>query len=168
MLYWLSKPTKRLIKEMSVGVILYNVVLGAAALLFLNNASYPVMPVLKGLCVGAAAAIMMLIHMAETTERALSSGDPEYAKKATIAQSLIRRLVFLAAVVLCWYVLKADPLAVVIGAMGLKAGAYLQPLLHRISGAREEPYTASQDMPFVDGEPEAGAEEENPDDTEIS
>lgn len=140
MLYWLSKPTKRTLAEMSVGVILYNVFLSIAAALFLPKASYPVMPVLKGLCVGAAGALLMLVHMADTIERAVQSKDSDYAKKATIVQSILRRVAFIVVLVICWYLLKADPLAVVAGAMGMKAGAYLQPFVHRVSGAKDEPY----------------------------
>lgn len=168
MLYWLSKPTKRLLKEMSVGVIFFNVVLGIAAVLFLKNASTPVLPVLKGLCVGAAAAILMLVHMADTTERVLTSGDPDYAKKSTIAQSMIRKVFFLAAIVISWYVLKADPLAIVIGTMGLKAGAYLQPLIHRVSGAKDEPYTEIQEMSSGNGTSEAEVKVQSPKDSEAS
>lgn len=34
-----------------------------------------------------------------------------------------------------------DLLAMVIGAMGMKAGAYLQPLIHRIFARGDEPHT---------------------------
>jgi hypothetical protein len=158
MLYWLSKPTKRLIVEVSVGVILFDIILGVAAVLICPKASYPVVPVLKGLCVGAVAAILMLIHMADTTERALSSGDPDYAKKVTIAQSMIRRVVFLAGLAVCWYVLKADLLATVIGTMGLKPAAFLQPIIHKVSGAKDEPYTEAEVK-----EEESGTETKLPD-----
>ena len=36
-------------------------------------------------------------------------------------------------------------LAAVIGAMGMKAGAYLQPLVHRISGGKELEASAQAD-----------------------
>ena len=36
-------------------------------------------------------------------------------------------------------------LAAVIGAMGMKAGAYLQPLVHRISGGKEPEASAQAD-----------------------
>ena len=36
-------------------------------------------------------------------------------------------------------------LAAVIGAMGMKAGAYLQPLVHRISGGKEPEVPAQAD-----------------------
>lgn len=137
---WLSKSTKRVLAEMSVGVILYNLLLGVLAWLFLPKVSYPVIPVLTGLFVGAVGAIGMLVHMAVMAERALDSMDEDYANKLTVAQSMIRKLVFLAALFFFWRVVKADLLATVVGAMGMKAGAYLQPLVRKVSGYQEEPY----------------------------
>lgn len=137
---WLSKGTKRVLAEMSVGVILYNLLLGVLAWLYLPKVPYPVIPVLKGLFVGAAGAILMLVHMAVMAERALDSMNEDYANKLTVAQSMIRKLVFLAAIFFFWRVMEADLLATVIGAMGMKAGAYLQPLVRRLSGYKEEPY----------------------------
>ncbi len=133
----MSRPTKRLIMEMSVGIILYNLLLAVLAVVFLPRFSYPVLPVLEGLGVGALGAILMLIHMAVTTERALESQNEDYANKHTVAQSMIRKLVFLAGLFFCWQVLKADLLAVVIGAIGMKAGAYLQPLVHKAFGRED-------------------------------
>ena len=142
---WLSKSTKRLLVEMSVGIIFYNVILVILAFVFLPKVSYPVIPVVLGLIVGAAGAICMLIHMAVTTERVLDSGSESYANKFTVAQSMLRKLTFVAALLICWKVLKIDLLAAVIGAMGMKAGAYLQPLVHRISGGKESEHSAQEE-----------------------
>ncbi len=133
---WLSSSTKKLILEMSVGVILYNLLLGVLAWLFLPKASYPVMPVLGGLFVGAAGAVLMLVHMAVTTERVLDSMNESYATKQTVVHGLVRRLVFVAALFFCWRMFRIDLLAAVIGSMGMKAGAYLQPLVHRVFGRK--------------------------------
>ena len=142
---WLSKSTKRLLAEMSAGIIFYNVILVILAFLLLPKVSYPVVPVIMGLVVGAAGAICMLIHMAVMTERVLDSGSESYANKFTVAQSMLRKLVFVAVLLICWKVLKIDLLAAVIGAMGMKAGAYLQPLVHRISGGKELEASAQAD-----------------------
>ena len=64
---WLSKSTKRLLAEMSAGIIFYNVILVILAVLLLPRVSYPVIPVVLGLVVGAVGAICMLIHMAVMT-----------------------------------------------------------------------------------------------------
>lgn len=142
---WLSKSTKRLLAEMSAGIIVYNLILIILAVLLLPRVSYPVVPVVLGLVVGAVGAICMLIHMAVTTERVLDSGSESYANKYTVAQSMLRKLVLVAAFLICWKVLKIDLLAAVIGTMGMKAGAYLQPLVHRISGGKEPEVPAQAD-----------------------
>ena len=85
---------------------------------------------------------MMLVHMAVITERALDSRNEDYASKLTLAQSLFRKVAFVAALFFFWRVLKIDLLAAVLGAMGMKAGAYLQPLVRKISGYQEEPAKA--------------------------
>ncbi|MGN0157777.1 MAG: hypothetical protein ACI39W_01330 [Brotaphodocola sp.] len=135
---WLSKETKRTLIEMSVGIILFDLLLCILAWICLPRIPYPVIPVLKGLGVGAAAAILMLIHMAVVTERVLSSQNESYANKHTVAQSMLRKIVFLAALFFVWRTFQADLLATVIGTMGMKAGAYLQPLIRKLSGYKEE------------------------------
>ena len=128
--------------EMSLGVVLYNLLLGILAVVLLPKVSYPVIPVVMGLCVGGAGAILMLVHMAVITERVLDTQNEDYANKFTVMQSMLRKVIFLAALFFFWRVLKVDLLAVVAGAMGMKAGAYLQPLIRRISGWKDESQTS--------------------------
>ncbi len=135
---WLSKPTRRLLLELLVGVALYNLLLILLACVLLPGCFYPVKPVVLGLLLGGSGAALMLFHMAIMTERVLSSQNEEYANKSTVVQGLLRKLVFVAVLLLCWRGLKIDLLAAVIGAMGMKAGAYLQPLIHRSSSYKEE------------------------------
>lgn len=141
---WLSKPTKRLIGEMSVGIIAWGVVLIVLAALLLPRFSYPVFPVVSGLAVGTVGAVLMLVHMAVTAERVLAVGDENYANKNTVLHSMIRKLVFIAAIFFCWRTFHADLIAAVVGAMGMKMGAYLQPLVHKVFG-RAEP-SADQEL----------------------
>lgn len=135
---WLTRKSKRLILEMSVGIVLYNLVLGILAWVLLPKTSYPVFPAVKGLFVGALGAVLMLVHMAVMTERVLDSQNENYANKTTVVHGILRKLVFVAAILACWKWFQVDLLAAVIGAMGMKAGAYLQPLVHKVSGRGEE------------------------------
>lgn len=135
---WLSKQSKRLILEMSVGIVLYNLVLGILALVLLSKTSYPVVPAIKGLFAGASGAILMLVHMAVMTERVLDSQNESYANKTTVVHGIIRKLVFVAGILVCWRWFQIDMLAAVIGAMGMKAGAYLQPVVHKAFNRGEE------------------------------
>ena len=135
----LSRSTKQLLVEMSIGIILYNLLLGVLAWVILSGTSYQVSSVLWGLLAGAVGAILMLIHMAVIMERALDSQNESYANKTTIVQGMIRKVVLVAALLLCWRVFRVNPLAMVIGIMGMKAGAYLQPLIHKILSKEDEP-----------------------------
>lgn len=135
---WLTRKSKRLILEMSVGIALYNLVLGILAWVLLPKTSYPVLPAVKGLFVGALGAVLMLVHMAVMTERVLDSQNENYANRTTVVHGILRKLVFVAAILACWKWFQVDLLAAVIGAMGMKAGAYLQPLVHKVSSREEE------------------------------
>ncbi len=143
----LSRSTKRLLVEMSIGIILYNLLLGVLAWVILSGTSYQVSSVLWGLSAGAVGAILMLIHMAVIMERALDSQNESYANKTTIVQGMIRKVVLVAVLLLCWRVFRVNPLAMVIGIMGMKAGAYLQPLIHKILSKEDEPqdYAGGED-----------------------
>ena len=135
----LSRSTKQLLVEMSIGIILYNLLLGVLAWVILSGTSYQVSSVLWGLLAGAVGAILMLIHMAVIMERALDSQNESYANKTTVVQGMIRKVVLVAALLLCWRVFRVNPLAMVIGIMGMKAGAYLQPLIHKTLSKEDEP-----------------------------
>ena len=143
----LSRSTKQLLVEMSIGIILYNLLLGVLAWVILSGTSYQVSSVLWGLLAGAVGAILMLIHMAVIMERALDTQNESYANKTTVVQGMIRKVVLVAALLLCWRVLRVNPLAIVIGIMGMKAGAYLQPLIHKILSKEDEPqaYAGGED-----------------------
>ena len=143
----LSRSTKQLLVEMSIGIILYNLLLGVLAWVILSGTSYQVSSVLWGLLAGAVGAILMLIHMAVIMERALDSQNESYANKTTVVQGMIRKVVLVAALLLCWRVVRVNPLAMVIGIMGMKAGAYLQPLIHKILSKEDEPqaYAGGED-----------------------
>ena len=143
----LSRSTKQLLVEMSIGIILYNLLLGVLAWVILSGTSYQVSSVLWGLLAGAVGAILMLIHMAVIMERALDSQNESYANKTTVVQGMIRKVVLVAALLLCWRVFRVNPLAMVIGIMGMKAGAYLQPLIRKILSKEDEPqaYAGGED-----------------------
>ena len=152
---WLSRPTKRLLLEMSVGVILWNVILAVLAVLFLPGFSYPVVPVILGLIVGAAGAMMMLVHMAVITERALDSQSENYASKLTVAQSLLRKVMFVAALFFFWRVLKiAGSGAGSHGNEGGSLSAAAGPQNIGISGGACKSHSGGSGRAVRDGEPE--------------
>ncbi len=132
---------KHLVLEMSVGMFAYVLILGILALIFQNGLAaigFPLGPVLLGFLLGFVADALMLIHMAYVTERAVDSQDEGYANKTTVVQSAIRRVVFIIALFILGSRPQIDAVAMIIGALGLKAGALLQPSVHRIFFQRKE------------------------------
>ncbi len=130
----MSNHLKHLVLEMSVGMSAYVLILGALAVFFRNGlagAGFSLGPVLAGLFLGFAADVVMLVHMAVITERAADSRDEGYANRTTVVQSAIRRVVFIIALVILGSRPQIDAVAMIIGALGLKAGALLQPTVHR-------------------------------------
>lgn len=128
----MTDDTKRLVIQMSAGIVLWNILLVIAGCFLGPLLGWSRLSIFLGALVGAAAAEGMLIHMAVITERVLESGNESYANKTTVIHSMGRKLVyFLLLIFILWKVPQINPLAVVFGTMGLKAGAYLQPLLYR-------------------------------------
>ena len=130
----MSNHLRRLVLEMSVGMFAYVLILGVLAVIFQNglgSMGFLLGPVLVGLFLGFLADVLMLIHMASVTERAADSQDEVYANKTTMVQSVIRRVVFIAALFILGSRPQVDAVAMIIGALGLKAGAFLQPAVHR-------------------------------------
>lgn len=95
------------------------------------------MPIFLGLFAGAVSAVLMLTHMAVITERAMDCGDEGYANKTTMVHAMGRKAVYIAILAVVLFRLpQVNPLAMVVGTMGLKTGAYLQPIVHRLGGWR--------------------------------
>jgi len=130
----MTDSTKHLVLEMSIGMFLYVMLLGVLAAVFhggLENMGFSLIPVLLGLACGFAADVLMLIHMAHITERVASSMDESYANKTTVVQAMVRRVIFIVALFFLGSRPQIDAVAMIIGALGLKAGALLQPIVHR-------------------------------------
>lgn len=128
----MTSETKKLVLEMSAGILLWNLFLAAVGCWLGPLLGWSRISVLLGLAIGLLAAELMLVHMAVITEKVLDSCDQSYANKTTVIHSMIRKFVYIfLLILLLWKFPQINPLAVVLGSMGLKAGAYLQPLLHR-------------------------------------
>lgn len=116
---------RSMVMRILAGCILYNLILVLAALLF-----YPRRTVLAGIIVGMTAAVLMTIHMAYSVSAAMKTGNPEAVRHRVTISSTLRKTVF--AIVFLIVVIKfsnlVNPLALVVGAMGLKAGAYFSAI----------------------------------------
>ncbi len=125
----MERTTKVLVAEVSAGILAHNVLCAVLAGIF-----FPEPSVFAGLFLGMVCGIFMIVHMAFCLERSIDTGDYSAANKKTVAGSLIRNFCYLVLLlVILWrFPDKINVLAVVIGALGLKTGAYLQPAVHRI------------------------------------
>lgn len=127
----MSRNVKRLILEMSVGMLCYVLVLGLLVWLFHGKLGFEPMPAYFGLAAGYLADVAMLVHMAVITERVADSMDETYANKTTVIHAMVRKVIFIIVLVFLGTRPQINPLAMILGAAGLKAGALLQPLIHR-------------------------------------
>lgn len=133
----MTKETKNLILEMSAGIVFHNTILGILAVVICSVRDQRIMPIFLGLLAGGISAVLMLLHMAVITERAMDCGDEGYANKTTMVHAIGRKAVYIAVLALVLFRLpQVNPLAMVVGTMGLKTGAYLQPIVHRLGGWR--------------------------------
>ncbi len=116
--------------EMMIGIVAVNVLLAVIAL-FVNNRR----PALLAVLIGCAIALVFVIHMAVTIDDALCL-DEKGAASEMRKQMLIRYIIVGAAVAVSVYFKIADPIFLVFSVITIKAGAYLQPSVHKIFSRR--------------------------------
>lgn len=118
------------LKEMLCGMLVYGVVGQAVILLFIRGGG-----VSLGWWIGVLTAMGCGCQMWWGLDRALDLSESEASKKM-MAYSMLRyvAIVVIMAVVMLTEV--ANPLASVFGVFALKAGAYLQPLMHKLLGKK--------------------------------
>lgn len=115
--------------EMWVGTVLFGAVCQVSVVWFLKDkAGYSI-----GLWLGIIAALITILHLSVTLDKALDLGEGG-AKKHMVIQNLVRYFVLIIFLVVLMITDFANPLAAFLGLMGVKAGAYLQPLLHKAIG----------------------------------
>ncbi len=115
--------------EMWLGTVLFGVVCQVGPVWFLKDKSgYSI-----GLWLGIVAALLTILHLSVSLDKALDLGEGG-AKKHMVTQNLVRYFVLIIFLVVLMITDFANPLAAFLGLMGVKAGAYLQPVLHKVFG----------------------------------
>ena len=115
--------------EMWAGTILFGVLCQVSVVWFLKDKSgYSL-----GLWLGILAALFTTLHLSITLDKALDL-DEGGAKKHMVIQNLVRYFVLIIFLVILMITDFANPLAAFLGLMGVKAGAYMQPILHMAIG----------------------------------
>lgn len=122
------KRINAVLPELIWGILIYGVVVQLAGVWFVEDKwSYS-----TGLWLGIALAVGMAIHMAVVLNDAADIAAEEAAKKRVIFQSTLRYVVVVILFFLAAYFRLGNLITLFIGVMGLKAGAYLQPLTHKV------------------------------------
>lgn len=112
--------------EMMTGIVAANILLAVVAL-FVRDTKKALYAVL----IGSLIALIYVIHMAVTVDDALCLD--ENGAVASVRKHMIIRYVFTGiAVALSLYFKVADPVFLVISVITIKAGAYLQPTIHKL------------------------------------
>jgi dipeptide/tripeptide permease len=130
----MEKATKNLIVEVSAGIVIFTAVLMLGSFFL-----YPSASVFAGLFLGMILALAMFLSMALVLDRSMKSQDPRTVQKRGIVSAAVRYLLLIAilVIVINWFSDRFNPVAVVIGVLGLKAGAFLQPVIHRIASRKD-------------------------------
>ncbi len=117
------------LREMWIGSVVFGILCQISIVWFVENKSgYSI-----GLWIGIIASMITILHLSVSLERALDLGEGG-AKKFMITQNLVRYGVLILILVILMITDFANPLAAFLGLMGVKAGAYLQPLIHKLTG----------------------------------
>lgn len=114
------------LKEMLAGMLVYGLIGQIVILIFFKSVWISL-----GWWIGVLTALVCAYQMWWGLDKALDLSEDDARKKMT-AYSMMRYgiIVLIMAVVMITEV--ANPLAAVFGVFALKAGAYLQPLMHRL------------------------------------
>lgn len=122
----MSEETKKQVLEMSAGILLHNLLLLVICLIWFRQSG-----TILGVGIGLAAAELMLISIAHSTELCVESANENYGRQKMALHSVLRSLCVLVLVGLLWKFTNVNLLTVILGTLGLKTGAYLYPSVHR-------------------------------------
>ena len=116
----------RTLHEMLLGIAAVNILLAIAAAMIPNRQQ-----ALVGVLTGTVIAVVYVIHMAVTMDDAMNL-DEKGAVTQVRKQMLIRYLFVFVVGGSALYFKIAHPVFLVLSVITIKAGAYLQPVIHKI------------------------------------
>lgn len=123
---WL-RYTGQTVLEIWMGIGLFWLI-GELIILFLPIKT---LPAASAYLLGAIMSGCSITHIAYVTELTLDMHDQSAAEKHTISRYMMRMVITAAVIVAAYYTSYLNVPALVIGLFGSKAGAYLQPSMHR-------------------------------------
>ena len=126
---------------MGMGVLLYEVILGLAAIPFSKYMRYSLLSIELGILIGSLVVVGMVIDMGISTEDSLFGGSESYAQRKIIIHSLLRKVALIIVTAIFWNSKYINVLAIVVSVFGLKSGAYMYPLFKKIFEKRRKEET---------------------------
>lgn len=122
------KKINQTLSELIVGIFVSGLVIQLVSMIFTGG---PDLPFAGSFWAGVLTAVVLACHMYRSIDRALDM-EPDDAQKYMRKTYLVRTvIIFAVAGIVCW-IDAEDIIAVFLGILCLKFGAFLQPLLHRI------------------------------------
>ncbi len=118
--------------ELWVGILAYGVVFEIVLLFFSRNPAYS-----TGLWIGVILALAGAFHMWWALNRGLDLPE-KAAVKSMSTQNIIRYVIIAGVLAVLMCTDFANPIFAFCGYMGMKAGAYLNPLIHRLRTGKEK------------------------------
>lgn len=116
------------------GILGYGLVVQLVGIWFMKNKWYDSI----GLWYGIAIAVGMAIHLATVIFDSVTLGDGKHATRIIIAKSLFRYVIVVVLFFLIGFFDFGNILMALLGVLGLKVSAYVQPLFHRKSKNESE------------------------------
>ena len=123
----MGRLLKKTILEISIGIILYELILSVVFIIFSDMIGYTRSSLLAGTAVGTVMCFAVLIDMGLTAEDAVASTNENYARNKTIIHMFARRIIIIAAAVIFWKSSYVNIAAMISALLGLKPGVYMQP-----------------------------------------
>lgn len=124
---WITEKVNRTLFELEIGISLFGVVCQMFVFLPENKINYS-----AGLWIGILTAALSAFHMWYTLDKGL-----DFDEKSAIGylgrQNIIRYLAIVIVLIIVAVSHIGNPLSAFLGIMGLKAAAYMQPLIKRVS-----------------------------------
>ena len=114
------------LRELIAGAVLYCLIWAVPLLIFTDRKLYQ----LSGLIIGLIICIVLSVNMASSIDVAVEM-DEKGAKSYLTGKASLRYLMVCAVTVLLAVTGAGNPLTFFAGIMGLKIGAYMQPLTHK-------------------------------------
>lgn len=127
----MKRKINETLAELMIGIFLWGIFWQAAGVWFVPDK----VSCSLGLWLGVLTAELCALHMYRSLDRALDLSEKD-AQKYMTSRSMMRYGLIIAALLVLMITEAGNPLCCFLGVMGLKAAAYLQPLLHKVMKKR--------------------------------